>query len=150
MADIVSVETRSRMMSGIRSRNTKPERIVRRHLHRLGFRFRLHVRDLPGRPDIVLKASRSVVFVNGCFWHQHPGCRYAYMPKSRTEFWVAKLTGNVQRDIAVTGALVSQGWSVYTVWECDLGDETLDRLATQLSSRIGATGSLVAQPSPHE
>src|SRR4051812_48917573 len=98
MPDVVTPETRSRMMSGIRGRDTKPELAVRRYLHSRGLRYRLHVSDLPGRPDIVLPARRTVVFVHGCFWHRHEGCRFAYTPKSRQEFWVPKLEGNAARD----------------------------------------------------
>jgi DNA mismatch endonuclease, patch repair protein len=106
------------MMSGIRGRDTSPERIVRRYLHRAGFRFRLHVRDLPGCPDIVLPKYGTVVFVHGCFWHQHSGCRYAYMPKSNREFWRTKLSGNRDRDLRHARELEILGWQVIVVWEC--------------------------------
>lgn len=120
--DIVSPERRSAMMSGIRGRNTKPEMIVRKIAHRLGFRFRLHRRDLPGSPDLVFAGRRKIVFVHGCFWHRHPGCRFAYTPKTRPEFWGAKFDSNVARDLRVCGELEAAGWNVLTVWECETAD----------------------------
>src|SRR5690348_6796830 len=105
------------MMAAIRGRNTKPELVVRRFLHRRGLRFRLHSRMLPGRPDIVLPRYKTIVNVNGCFWHRHPGCRYAYTPKSRQEFWTEKFRQNVERDHANYARLRSMGWHVMTIWE---------------------------------
>src|SRR5262245_3613248 len=116
---------RSAMMARIGSRNTKPELLVRRALHQLGFRFRLHRRDLPGKPDIVLTRHNLVILVHGCFWHRHPECRFAYMPKSRVEFWRAKFDRNVARDQQVQSALADLGWRVCVVWEC----ETVDPVA---------------------
>lgn len=130
MPDVVSPATRSRMMSGIRGQDTKPELVVRRHLHADGLRFRLHVRDLPGRPDIVLPRHKAVVFVHGCFWHRHPGCRFAYRPKSRPEFWEPKLDGNAARDVRNQQQLMEAGWRVFVVWECEMGDLRLAELAT--------------------
>lgn len=124
MVDVVDVATRSRMMSGIRGANTRPEMIVRRYLHARGLRFRLHVRDLPGRPDIVLPKHRAVVEVRGCFWHQHPGCRYAVLPKSNTRFWRTKLESNVARDKRSSRALRLLGWRVMTIWECSVYKES--------------------------
>ncbi|MGR9475920.1 very short patch repair endonuclease [Rhizobium leguminosarum] len=118
MNDIVSPETRSRMMSGIRGKNTSPELLVRRLLHRMGFRFRLHLKDLPGKPDIVLPKHRAVIFVNGCFWHRHPGCKYATTPTSNKEFWEAKFAANTSRDATNYEALARSGWRVAIVWEC--------------------------------
>lgn len=118
MADIVDPATRSRMMSGIGGRNTKPEIIVRKALFAAGFRFRLHRKDLPGRPDIVLPGRRIAVFVHGCFWHAHRGCRYAKTLASRREIWEAKLAANVERDRRAINALLSAGWRVLVVWEC--------------------------------
>lgn len=115
-------------MSRIRSGNTKPEIAVRRLLHALGYRFRLHRRDLPGKPDIVLPRHRVVIFVHGCFWHQHPGCRLASKPKTRQEYWTPKLAGNVRRDELAQEALTALGWRVEVIWECDARKpEELDR-----------------------
>lgn len=125
------------MMAAIRGKNTKPEIIVRRFLHRLGFRFQLHRRDLPGRPDIVLPKYRTVVEVRGCFWHRHEGCRFAYMPKSNREFWEAKLNGNRERDRRNLRELASLGWRVIEVWECELGDDgILERLPGMIRARV--------------
>jgi DNA mismatch endonuclease (patch repair protein) len=136
MADILSPAERSAMMSRIRSRNTKPELIVRSVLHRMGYRFRLHSRNLPGHPDIVLPGHKTVILVHGCFWHRHPKCRYAYMPKSRTDFWTAKFKANRQRDRRTIRTLQRAGWRVLLIWECETGDlEALSRnLAIVLSS----------------
>ena len=122
MVDTLPPEKRSWNMSRIRGRDTSPERLVRSLLHRLGYRFRLNRKDLPGRPDIVLPKHRTVVFVHGCFWHRHEGCRYAYTPKSRTEFWQRKFARNVARDREVRDALERQGWRVLWVWECEIKD----------------------------
>jgi DNA mismatch endonuclease, patch repair protein len=119
MADIVDVATRSRMMRGIRSKNTKPEILVRSLLHQAGFRFRLHVRSLPGRPDIVLSRYRAVVQVNGCFWHGH-NCPMFRMPSSRTDFWTKKIDRNRSNDFRAIANLNQRGWRVATVWECAL------------------------------
>lgn len=120
MTDIVDQQTRSRMMSGIRGKNTKPELALRRALHARGFRFRLHSGKVHGRPDLVLPKHRAVVFVHGCFWHRHEGCRYATVPATRPEFWWAKFDANVARDSAVRTRLLEDGWRVATVWECAL------------------------------
>jgi DNA mismatch endonuclease, patch repair protein len=125
LADIVSREKRSRMMSGIRGRNTNPELTVRRHLHAAGLRFSLHSRDLPGRPDLVLPRYGAVVLVHGCFWHQHPECTYCYMPKSNRDFWATKLASNVERDVRQFEELTELGWRVFVVWECEVGDRDL-------------------------
>lgn len=120
MTDIVDQQTRSRMMAGIRGKDTKPELALRRALHARGFRFRLHSKAVHGRPDLVLPKYRAVVFVHGCFWHRHEGCRYTTTPSTREEFWQAKFTANVARDAAVRGKLLKAGWRVATVWECGL------------------------------
>lgn len=118
MADVHSKEQRSRNMAAIRGRDTKPEMIVRRLVHRLGYRFRLHRRDLPGRPDLVLPRHRAVIFVHGCFWHQHD-CRYGrVVPATRPEFWKKKRDENAARDSRNVAALRSDGWRVSVVWEC--------------------------------
>lgn len=120
--DIVDQATRSRMMSRIRGKDTKPELLVRRIAHALGYRFRLHRRDLPGSPDLVFPGRRKVVFVHGCYWHRHEGCRYAYQPKSNVEFWAAKFEANVRRDGHAMAELRRQGWDPMVVWECECGD----------------------------
>lgn len=126
--DTLSKERRSWNMSRIKSRDTAPEKIVRSLLHRLGFRFRLHRSDLPGKPDITLPKYRTVIFVHGCFWHRHSGCRYAYSPKSNAKFWAEKLSGNAERDQTNTKKLRKLGWCVRVVWECETRDEKrLDR-----------------------
>lgn len=137
MAEKISPEVRSRMMSGIRGANTKPELLVRRHLHRAGLRFRLFAKDLPGRPDVVLPKWGTVVLVHGCFWHGHKGCRYFRLPKTRTDWWKAKIEGNVARDIRAEAQLRESGWRVAVVWECALRadpDETLSRLVEFIRS----------------
>ena len=118
MADILSKAGRSALMRRIGARDTKPELVVRSLLHRGGLRFRLHARELPGSPDIVLPRHRTVVFVHGCFWHRHAGCRLAYIPKSNLNFWQTKFDGNVRRDRRKADALRKSGWRVVTVWEC--------------------------------
>jgi len=123
MVDIVTTETRSRMMSGIRSSNTAPEMQVRRLLFARGFRYRLHVRDLPGRPDIVLPRYRVVIFVHGCFWHRHD-CHLFRPPATRTEFWQTKIHSNVERDKHHQAELIDSGWRVGVVWECALKGRT--------------------------
>lgn len=133
--DRITRERRSWNMSRIRSRDTGPERLVRSVLHSRGFRFRLHVRDLPGCPDIVLPKYRTVVLVHGCFWHRHSGCRYAYTPKSRVEFWKKKFAANVSRDAKTRRALKQAGWQILVVWECELKD--LNALANRLTLQIG-------------
>ena len=117
MADIVTAATRSRMMAGIRGRDTKPELVLRHGLHRLGFRFRLHVKDMPGKPDIVFPKYSAVIFANGCFWHGHE-CELFRWPATRPEFWRSKISGNVYRDKKTKDRLIEAGWRVLTVWEC--------------------------------
>jgi DNA mismatch endonuclease (patch repair protein) len=124
-ADILTPEERSLMMGKIKGRNTKPEMIVRSLCHSMGLRFRLHRKDLPGSPDLVFPKYRLCLFVHGCFWHRHPGCKYAYTPKSRPEFWLPKLARNVERDAEKTVSLRGMGWRVEVVWECETRDTTL-------------------------
>ena len=120
MADIVSPEKRSQMMSGIKGKNTRPELIVRKLLHRAGFRFRLHRKDLPGKPDIILPKYSTVIFVNGCFWHGHENCHLFKPPKSNQEFWRQKILGNKIRDQKNLMALDNLGWKTLLIWECAL------------------------------
>jgi len=117
--DNLNPEQRRRTMAAVKSRDTTPELIVRRLLHEAGFRFRLCRKDLPGKPDIVLPKYRTVIFVNGCFWHQHPGCKHASMPESQRRYWQAKLDRNVGRDAKNQAELTSLGWKVVVVWECE-------------------------------
>ena len=135
MTDVFTKSKRSEVMSRIKGRNTKPELAVRSLLHRMGYRFRLHKADLPGKPDIVLARYKTVIFVHGCFWHRHKDCRFAYTPKSRTEFWLKKLESNVIRDIQVKSDLELLGWRVITLWECELRD--MDQLAARLDADLG-------------
>lgn len=123
--DRISREHRSWNMSRIRGKHTLPEKTVRSLLHRLGFRFRLHKKDFPGKPDIVLPRFQAVIFVHGCYWHRHSGCRYAYTPKSRIEFWERKFAGNIKRDKRSVRSLRRLGWRVLVVWECQLSDEKM-------------------------
>lgn len=111
---------RSFLMSKVRGKNTKPEELVRSLLHRLGFRFRLHRKDLPGTQDIVLPKHRVVIFVHGCFWHRHHGCKKATTPQTNKDFWEKKLARNVERDMEVSARLMQNGWRVLVVWECEL------------------------------
>ena len=120
MADRISPSRRSWNMSRIQSGDTQPELAVRRRLHAAGFRFRLHAKELPGRPDIVLPRYRTVIFVHGCFWHRHSGCPYAAQPKTRREFWEQKFAANVERDRRAQRELVALGWRVEVVWECEV------------------------------
>ncbi len=113
---------RSRIMRSVRSENTRPELIVRSTLHRLGYRFRLHRRDLPGKPDIVFPGRHKVIFINGCFWHGHDCLRGSRIPKSNREYWIAKIARNKQRDILHISALESRGWQVLAVWECQFAN----------------------------
>lgn len=134
--DTVSAERRSEIMSHVRGAHTAPELAVRRMIHGLGFRFRLHRRDLPGRPDLVFPGRHKVIFVHGCFWHRHQNCALARMPKSRVEFWRSKLDGNAKRDDRNERALRRAGWGVMTIWECQTGD--LARLAARIGRFLNA------------
>ena len=121
--DRLTREQRSWNMSRIRGTDTKPEVRVRSVLHRMGYRFRLHCRKLPGKPDIVLPKFETVIFVHGCFWHRHPGCRLAYTPKSRVKFWTEKFQRNVERHTEVDEQLTELGWRVILIWECETKEE---------------------------
>ena len=120
MADRISPEHRSWNMSRIRGRDTKPEFLLRSLMHRSGFRYRLHDKKLPGKPDIVLPKYKTVIFVNGCYWHRHKGCPEATTPKTNTAFWIKKFEDTVARDARKTSELVERGWRVITIWECEL------------------------------
>ena len=133
-ADVVTPEQRSRNMSKIKGKNTKPEMIVRSACHELGLRYRLHRKDLPGTPDLVFPKYRLCLFVHGCFWHRHPGCKYAYTPKSRLHFWLPKLAKNVERDINAQRALEVSGWRVSIIWECQT--KNTDTLRTEIQKMI--------------
>lgn len=132
MTDVHSPEVRSKNMRAIRNRDTKPELLVRKALHAAGFRYRLGGCGLPGRPDLVFPKYRTVVFVNGCFWHQHIGCKLAAMPKTNTEFWHKKLQANVHRDSEVMEKLSSLGWRVLVIWECQRDASPLENLISGL------------------
>jgi DNA mismatch endonuclease, patch repair protein len=126
---------RSKLMGRIGPKDTTPELVVRRLLHRLGYRFRLHRGDLPGTPDIVFQGRRKVIFVHGCFWHRHSGCKAASTPKTRVDFWLRKFRENVARDAKSTAALEAEGWDVAIVWSCEIRD--VAALAMKLSSFLG-------------
>ena len=126
MADVHSKETRSYNMSRIRSKDTRPELLVRRCLHKNGFRYRLHVKALPGKPDIVLPKYKAVIFIHGCFWHGHEGCKYYVVPKTRTEWWLNKIGNNINNDNNAETLLKAAGWNVIKVWECELKKAKLE------------------------
>ncbi len=142
MADTVSKEQRSLNMSLIRSTDTKPEVFVRSVLHRMGFRFRKNVKSLPGKPDIVLPKYKTAIFVHGCFWHQHKGCKRSTVPKSNVEYWKPKLIRNTERDSNHTLAMEATGWSVFVIWECQT--KNADTLISKLKS-ILTTNNLAQQ-----
>lgn len=118
MVDIVDPAKRSQMMAGIKGKNSRPEMLIRKMLFAMGYRFRLHRRDLPGTPDIILPGRRIAIFVHGCFWHAHEECKYARVPSTRSEFWTAKLQRNVDRDQHAVEDLIRMGWRVLSIWEC--------------------------------
>jgi DNA mismatch endonuclease (patch repair protein) len=122
LADTLSPKERSERMSRIRGKGSNPEMRLRRLVHGLGFRYRLHVKELPGKPDLVFPARRAVIFMHGCFWHRHEGCKLARLPKSKLDFWMAKLEANRQRDLIHQRQLSDLGWRVLVIWECELND----------------------------
>lgn len=130
MTDTMSPEERSRRMASVRSVDTKPEMAVRRLVYGMGYRYRLHCRDLPGKPDLVFRSRRAVIFVHGCFWHRHDGCSLARLPKTKIEFWTTKLEGNRERDARKVAALEISGWRVFVAWECELKNK--EKLAERL------------------
>lgn len=133
--DHLDTKARSRLMGRIRCKDTKPEMVVRRIAHRLKFRFRLHRRDLPGSPDLVFPGRRKVVFVHGCYWHRHPGCRLAYEPKTNVEFWTRKFAANVARDQRALVDLRKEGWDTLVIWECEATDSEV--VSSRLSAHLG-------------
>lgn len=136
--DCFTPQKRSEVMSRVKSANTEPELLVRSTLHRLGYRFRLHRKDLPGSPDVVLPKYRTVIFVHGCFWHQHPGCRKATLPKKNSAFWEAKLRRNQERDRRAQSNLRDQGWNVLVLWECEIFHEA-DALPEKIENALLGT-----------
>lgn len=136
MSDVVDKATRSRMMSGIRGKDTGPELQIRKALHRLGFRYRVHRSKLPGRPDIVLAKHQAVILVHGCFWHRHSGCKFATNPKTRPDFWLAKFRENTLRDQRNVDELLNLGWRVGIVWECAIKDLGAEKVTAAVSRWI--------------
>ena len=136
MSDVHSPATRSYNMSQIKGKDTKPELLVRQYLHAQGLRYRLHDKALPGKPDLVLPKYKTIVFVHGCFWHKHEGCRYFVVPKTRTDFWLNKIGKNVVNDERQQAELAAAGWKVLTVWECELKPAVRDRTLIELFSTI--------------
>ena len=132
MVDSLTKEKRSWNMSQIKGSNTKPEIIVRSFLHKEGFRFRLHIKDLPGKPDIVLKKYMTAIFVDGCYWHRHQGCKLAYNPKSRKDFWQSKFEANIRRDRDVNRMYRSIPWTLIRIWQCEVNNKNLTELAKKL------------------
>ena len=141
MADVFTPEKRSEVMSKIRSKNTRPEETVRKWLFNNGFRYRKNVAALPGKPDVVLPKYGAVIFVHGCFWHGHAGCRYFVVPKTRTEWWLEKINRNIEKDGKSQSALAAIGWKVIVVWECEIrrkadAESRLLQLAADLRSLV--------------
>ena len=136
--DPLTARQRSELMSRIRSKDTRPEMLVRRLVHGMGYRYRLHAKELPGRPDLVFRPRRKAIFVHGCFWHRHEGCPANRMPNTRREFWRRKLNGNVQRDLRNREMLEREGWRVLIIWECETKD--LDRIASAVTRFLGPSG----------
>lgn len=136
MTDVHDIATRSFNMSRIKGKNTKPEMLVRKFLFANGFRYRLHNSKLPGKPDIVLPQYKTIIFVNGCFWHGHKGCSYFVLPKTRTEWWLQKIKATMARDKAGEIALNVLGWKVIFIWECELKKDNLTSTLSNLLSEI--------------
>jgi len=136
MADVHTKKQRSYNMSQIRAKDTKPEMLVRRFLHAKGFRYKLHDKSLPGKPDIVLPKYRIVIFVHGCFWHGHENCKYFKIPKTRTKWWTDKIKGNKANDEKAVKALKKDGWRIINIWECDLKPVKVEKTLTPLLKKI--------------
>ncbi len=146
MTDVHTPQQRSYNMSRIKGKDTKPEMIVRKFLHARGFRYRLHNKDLPGKPDIVLPRYRTVIFVHGCFWHGHEGCRYFILPKTKTEWWETKINGNKERDQRNLEALRASGWRVIVVYECELKPKVRDEGLRRLEEAIRQPADAAISP----
>lgn len=136
MVDIVDKETRSRMMASIHGKDTKPELKVRSGLHRLGIRFRLHHRELPGRPDLVCPKYQVAIFVHGCFWHRHTGCKFAYTPSQNSDRWIRKFNANIERDRRQVELLQQAGWRVFVIWECALRAKDVSPLLSSVVTEL--------------
>ncbi len=146
MADVMTPEQRSRCMAAVKGKDTKPEMIVRKYLFSRGMRFRVQVRKLPGNPDIVLPKYKTVILVNGCFWHGHEDCKYFRLPKSNVEFWKEKIGRNIERDRESMQALLDLGWKIIRVWECELRnkanrEDTLNKIYKSITSPNGSSYS---------
>lgn len=150
MPDHLTPDQRSKLMSRVRGRDTKPELLVRKLLHRLGYRFRIHQRSLPGTPDIVLKKHMVAIFVHGCFWHGHEGCQRSRLPQTRTAFWERKIRRNIERDSDASARLSDKGFRVLVLWECELknGDALAERLVEQLPRTGMTNGAQIADERP--
>jgi DNA mismatch endonuclease (patch repair protein) len=145
MADVHTKEQRSFNMSRIKGKDTKPEMLVRRFLHANGFRYKLHDKSLPGKPDIVLPKYKAVIFVHGCFWHGHEGCKYYVVPKTKTEVWLNKLAINQVNDSKAVNSLSSEGWKVLIVWECDLKPRTREKTLFLLLQNLSSSSNEIKQ-----
>lgn len=153
MADTMTPEQRHRCMAAIKGKDTKPEMLVRRYLHSLGYRYGLHNKKLPGSPDLVLRKYKTVIFIHGCFWHGHEGCKYYRLPKTNETFWQEKITRNRQRDQESVRLLKEKGWNVITIWECDLRnrdkrEEALSRLHQELQHINSPSKYSFTEPKP--
>lgn len=136
MADVHDKATRSYNMSRIKGKDTKPEMLVRKFLHANGYRYRLHTKDLPGKPDIVLPKYHTVIFINGCFWHGHHGCKYFTIPKTKTEWWTNKINTNIANDKKANEALSKDGWKIITIWTCELKPNKLENTLISILKQL--------------
>ncbi len=144
MADVHDKATRSYNMSRVKNKNTKPEIIVRKFLHSKGFRFRLHDKNLPGKPDIILSKYKTVIFINGCFWHGHENCKYFTVPKTNSEWWKGKINGNIKNDVSVSDSLKKEGWKIIVIWTCQLKPKQLEGTLSNLESSLKSQSSLIS------
>ena len=136
MADVHTKEIRSKNMAAIKAKNTKPEMLVRRFLHANGYRYKLHDKSLPGKPDIVLPKYKTVIFVHGCYWHGHKNCKYFVIPKTRTEWWLNKINGNIANDAKAAKALKKEGWKIIIIWGCYLRPKNIDGTLNSLKKSL--------------